>query len=300
MRVHGGIGTLVVLAGLALASPAPASASFHLIKVREVAPNPAGMNAAFIELQMYAPGQIQLTGHPVRIYNAAGGLVTNFALPANAPNGDNQRTFLIGDDDTVGGADLVNQQLSTALGPLGPGGAVCFDNVDCMSWGSFTAPAGTLLSPAGSPAPAVTDGSSVTRSIAPGCATLLEDSDDTNASATDFTLTVPSPRRNSVTPTEQACGGPGGGAADTTAPNTTIDKQPKKRSPKKKAKFKFSSSEQGSKFECRLDGGAFKSCSSPFKANVAFGKHRFQVRATDPAGNTDPTPAKAKFKRVPN
>ena len=27
-------------------------------------------------------------------------------------------------------------------------------------------------------------------------------------------------------------------------------------------------------------------------------KHVFQVKATDPAGNTDPTPAKARFKVV--
>ena len=289
-----------VIAGLvalsALIGAQVAQADFHLINVREVAPSPAGMNAAFIELQMYASGQTQLAGHPVRIYDAAGVEVADFPLPANAPNGESQRTFLIGDDETVGGADFVNPQLSDALGPLGPGGAVCFDSVDCVAWGSFTAAAGTLLSPAGSPAPAITDGSSLTRSIAPGCATLLEALDDTNASATDFTLTLPSPRRNAVTPTEQACGG----APDTTAPQTTIDKQPKRKTTKKTAKFKFSANEQGAKFECKLDKGRFKPCSSPFKARVKPGKHRFKVRATDAAGNTDRTPARAKFKRIAN
>ena len=44
--------------------------------------------------------------------------------------------------------------------------------------------------------------------------------------------------------------------------------------------------------------GQFKSCHSPFKAKVDHGKHKFQVFAIDPAGNADPTPAKAKFKRV--
>ena len=49
---------------------------------------------------------------------------------------------------------------------------------------------------------------------------------------------------------------------------------------------------------CKLDKGKFKSCSSPFKKKVDVGKHKFQVFAIDQAGNEDPSPAKAKFKRV--
>ena len=32
--------------------------------------------------------------------------------------------------------------------------------------------------------------------------------------------------------------------------------------------------------------------------NLKLGKHTFKVRATDPAGNTDPTPAKRSFKII--
>lgn len=53
----------------------------------------------------------------------------------------------------------------------------------------------------------------------------------------------------------------------------------------------FASSEPGSTFQCRLDTGRFERCSSPFRARLTAGMHRFQVRAVDAAGNVDPTPA---------
>src|SRR5262249_54866034 len=83
---------------------------------------------------------------------------------------------------------------------------------------------------------------------------------------------------------------------DTTAPNTQIDKGPKKKSKKRKPKFTFSADEQGSTFQCKLDKKPFAACSSPLKAKVKKGKHTFQVEATDASGNTDSTPATVKFK----
>jgi hypothetical protein len=57
-------------------------------------------------------------------------------------------------------------------------------------------------------------------------------------------------------------------------------------------RFAFVASEPGSTFECRIDGGDFDACESPLRSRLARGRHRFAVRATDKAGNTDPTPAK--------
>ena len=127
----------------------------------------------------------------------------------------------------------------------------------------------------------------------PACPTLLEAGDDTNNSAADFSLGAPSPRANSTAPTETVCA-----AADTHPPQTTITKAPEAESTKAKAKLKFKSSEPGSSFMCKLDKGAFESCSSPFKKNVDVGKHKFRVYAIDRAGNRDRSAAKAKFKRV--
>ena len=52
--------------------------------------------------------------------------------------------------------------------------------------------------------PALVAGQSLTRSISPGCATLLEETDDTDNSATDLALPTPSPRPFPVAPTETA------------------------------------------------------------------------------------------------
>lgn len=53
----------------------------------------------------------------------------------------------------------------------------------------------------------------------------------------------------------------------------------------------FTSTEAGSTFECRIDGAPFTPCASPQSLTAPFGTHVFAVRAVDPAGNVDPTPA---------
>jgi hypothetical protein len=56
--------------------------------------------------------------------------------------------------------------------------------------------------------------------------------------------------------------------------------------------FSFTSTEEGSVFECQLDGGSYAACASPMDyTGLAEGNHTFSVRAKDGAGNTDPTPA---------
>ena len=45
-------------------------------------------------------------------------------------------------------------------------------------------------------------------------------------------------------------------------------------------------------FECQLDGGGFSFCTSPHVySNLTGGEHTLEVRAVDPVGNTDTSPA---------
>lgn len=84
--------------------------------------------------------------------------------------------------------------------------------------------------------------------------------------------------------------------ADQDPPETTISKKPPDESGRNKVKYKFASDEEGSSFDCKLDKKPFKACVSPFKKKLDEGRHKFKVRATDEAGNADPTPAKDKFR----
>jgi len=89
---------------------------------------------------------------------------------------------------------------------------------------------------------------------------------------------------------------PGKGKGSTGGvPDTRITKGPRKTHATT-VKFKFVSTEDGSKFECKLDRQKFKACKSPKKyKGLKPGKHVFKVRAVK-GKKVDPTPAKRKFK----
>ena len=79
---------------------------------------------------------------------------------------------------------------------------------------------------------------------------------------------------------------------DLTPPDTVIRTGPTSPTSSSSATFAFTASELPSTFECRLDGGAWAPCTSPYPVtNIAPGQHRFEVRASDGAGWTDATPA---------
>ena len=85
---------------------------------------------------------------------------------------------------------------------------------------------------------------------------------------------------------------PGPPLPDLVPPETRITAGPSGTVASGSASFSFTSSEAGSAFQCRLDSGAWAACSSPRSyAGLANGSHSFDVRATDPAANTDATPA---------
>jgi hypothetical protein len=79
--------------------------------------------------------------------------------------------------------------------------------------------------------------------------------------------------------------------SDTTPPDTVIQSGPSGTTTDTTATFQFAATE-ASTFQCRLDGGAWTPCASPQSyAGLAIAAHTFDVRATDTAGNVDPTPA---------
>jgi uncharacterized repeat protein (TIGR02543 family) len=83
---------------------------------------------------------------------------------------------------------------------------------------------------------------------------------------------------------------------DLTPPDTIITSSPTTESGSTSFSFTFSSSEAGSTFQCSY-GGAWKDCTTPYNDSIYIfetwteSQLVFNVRAIDPAGNIDPTPA---------
>jgi hypothetical protein len=304
----------VAMAGAAcLLAVAPAAqATFHEIKVREVYP---GSNSdSYVELQMYAAGQTFLEGHSVTLYDSSGALVhtSTFPTPSGISNGASQATVLIGDTNVQATFGVAPDLVDSGLNIPAAGGAACWIagtlNADCVSWGSFPHPAPTFESAtatsAGAPVSAggIAAGKAIRRKITPGCSTLLEASDDTNDSATDFEEVSPAPRNNASAITEMACN----------APTATIDSSPANPTSSTSAAFTYHSTPAGASFECKLDAKAFATCEPSGKAYpgpLGEGSHTFQVRAHNANGTGTPasyiwtidtTPPIVEIKTHPN
>lgn len=80
------------------------------------------------------------------------------------------------------------------------------------------------------------------------------------------------------------------------APDTVLDSWPAALVLDRVASFTFRATDAGSTFACQLDAGAWSACTSPSSVSgLADGSHTYRVRATNPAGYTDQTPATATW-----
>jgi hypothetical protein len=287
----------------------PALATFHEVMIREVYPGSVAQpNSEYVELQMWAAGQNFVAGHTIGIYDASGASVGTASFSADV-SGDANQSTLVAATPAAEAEFGVSADLGLAPGLLNPaGGAVCWESLDCVAWGSFSGPA---KSPVGQPAATagIPDGMALRRTIAPGCATLLEPSDDRDNSAVDLSSAFPAPRPNSTPPSEHACspqgaapgagnsypeGGSGGAAQK--GPQTRIRRHPSHRVQDRTPTFRFTSSVPGSTYLCKLDSHSFKPCRSPFTVNrLGYGHHVFRVEARTPDGTTDHSPAAFRF-----
>ncbi|HEY3552791.1 MAG TPA: hypothetical protein VGK66_03805 [Solirubrobacterales bacterium] len=301
--------TTALTAALAIA-PA-AQASFHLIKVREIYAD--GADDSYVELQMYAAGQTFLANHAMTVYDASGTLVHSSKFASGVTNGQNQATVLIGDTGVQAKFGIAPDLVDAELTIPASGGAVCWNAgglpADCVAWGNFSGGSalqtatgttvGSPVSPSG-----ITAGKAIRRSIAPGCSTLLEESDDSNNSVTDFVEVTPAPRNNTSPITETTCPGspppvteeeppgstptptptpesetppsspgPAGNSGGGTSPNpgapvaaTTLAfvKKPPAKTKDRTPTFRFRSDPPGASFRCAVDRGPFRACRSPF------------------------------------
>lgn len=82
---------------------------------------------------------------------------------------------------------------------------------------------------------------------------------------------------------------------DLTAPDTDASAPLALRG--RAGRFSFRSTEERSTFKCSVDRRPFRACPSEYRPRrLRVGRHVLRVVATDPAGNTDPSPAKVRFR----
>ncbi len=89
---------------------------------------------------------------------------------------------------------------------------------------------------------------------------------------------------------------------DTSAPDTTITAYPSDPDSDFTPNFSFSGKDVSgiASFMCKMDGGAFNLCTSPFTSSTLLpGPHTFSVYAIDNASNADPSPASYSWTVVP-
>jgi hypothetical protein len=225
------LASAAILAG-ALIGAAGAAATFHEMSIRQIyIGEGANTDDEFVQLQMWASNQNQVGGHSLTFYDKDGNLKTGTGVtvtfPSDVPNGENNRSILIATPKAFTHFGVTSDVTITDLDRMeAAGGAVCWVNVDCVSYGAFNNTTLTPLpSPTGTPASLPGANASLTRTIAPSCPTFLEAGDDSNDSATDFSSTSPpAPRNNASAILETPCfTPPSGSGPTTTVPTQAFD-----------------------------------------------------------------------------
>lgn len=188
-----------LLGGTLIGFASPARAAFHMMLITEVFPGAkSAPNAQYIELQMYFPFQNMVADHQVLVYNAKGKRVGKFVFPEAVPN------FLYGDFVLIATAEAeelfgITADLVMKPAVIARGGRVCWENVDCVSWGNYKG-SKTDPSPTGnpfSPKEGLVLDSAIQRNVDGGMIpTSVDAEDDTDDSASDFALADPNPTNN--------------------------------------------------------------------------------------------------------
>ncbi|MDP9385095.1 MAG: hypothetical protein M3P50_07665 [Actinomycetota bacterium] len=95
----------------------------------------------------------------------------------------------------------------------------------------------------------------------------------------------------------ETCGLSGGTSLDILDPDTTITQAPGITPHVTGMTVSFTSNEGDARFECSMDGiEAWTACTAPRRVDsTREGIHWLRVRAVDPQGNADPTPARAEW-----
>ncbi|WP_445149843.1 hypothetical protein [Baekduia sp. Peel2402] len=245
-------------------------------------------------LQLYGQSHTSVTGN----------LFTNFDTAIMSPDGgdteivtDNVFDSTAGSTNAIQFGSVVNSTFAhntvrgTAVNMDTKGGGapnstngIVRDNVMVNAWFNVAAPSCTSCSVSYNLFDTAVNASGSTTAV--GTPTFVGGANPSTAAG--FALTAGSPGKGTASDGLDR----GIRIVDTLAPETSISSTPTDPTTSTSASFSFSSSDAGSTFECKLDGGAYSSCTSAKSyTSLSTGSHTFMVRATDAASHVDPTPS---------
>jgi len=187
---------VLALIGALAMNPRVSSATFHLMNIVEVFPGTAERpDAQYVMLQAYSAFQNLVDQQSVQVFDASGAQVGSFTFMSNVSNSANQATLLIATPDAASLFGVASDLMMTPV-IARTGGKVCYENIDCVSWGDFS---GSSVQPSPSGAPFNADGGltlgmAIRRNL--GSNERLDAVDDSNDSAADFFFAPPVPRNN--------------------------------------------------------------------------------------------------------
>jgi chitinase len=174
----------------------PAAAVFHLMKVVEVFPGTTiAPNAQYIVIQMYTSGQNLVSGHKIFVNDATGAQVGVFTFAGNVPNGANQAKILIATPEAQAFFNIT-ANLTMSASVLKGGGKLCFETIDCVAWGAYSGSPAGVGTPFNAPIGLQLGRAAARRLDISGSPTVLDSTDDSDNSATDFVFATPAPRNN--------------------------------------------------------------------------------------------------------
>ena len=196
-----------------------AQASFHLMKIVEVFQG-GQQNSEFIELQMHSNGQNGVSGKSVTVFGPDGTQTGKFTFPNNVSNGANQAHILLA-TPAAEQEFFVEADLEITESMQFFGGAVCFEDIDCVAWGEYSGNT-SQTGPPFSPENGLAADKSMTRDTSGGNnPSRLDAGDDTDNSAADFDNAQPTPTNNSSSGPSPS--GTGASPSNTASPSPQPD-----------------------------------------------------------------------------
>ena len=293
---EGGIAAPARRRGGAALRRAGAQANFHLMKISEVATNPAAPGDGVHRAADVRRGPEPRRRPPGQLLHRRRSCRSRHAAAPTSPNGDNQRTILIGDTARAGPPTSSLDQSRRRAPTLGAGGAVCFDTDRLRLLGRLHRQPRRCPRQPARPAPAITDGSALDALDRARLRDPARGRRRHRQQRRRLRPRGPIAAQQLVAPDRD-----GAAAAAATTRPARRPRSPRRRRRSRRRPRRSSSSARRAGLELHVQarqGRSSRTAPRRSRSRIDAASTSSRSSRSTAAGNDDPSPAKAKFKRV--